>query len=326
MLARRRTVERAGTKFLETPLLVPSFSSKGFPQVQKIIKTTEEVIEDILLVSAYDIRHKKVDPKSVEFATLVFLDSGGYEASKDSDLSETYEGDYVGDGWSQDFHAEVIQNWPDDKRAVVISYDHPDERLPIKDQVKRAANLTGGKPNLVAELLLKPETANQTRLNINNVVSCIDDFSPFEIIGVTEKELGNSIMARVKNIAKIRAALKKAGLETPIHIFGSLDTLATQLYYVAGADIFDGLTWLRYGYYKGQTIYKHNWGAFETGLSTVTDLVDGRCWFSNYYYLKELQEQMCRYLKNGDFKKFAYHQDLTRDAYESAIAEVEAQS
>jgi len=31
----------------------------------------------------------------------------------------------------------------------------------------------------------------------------------------------------MKNIAQLRRALDKAGLETPIHVFGSLDTVTT---------------------------------------------------------------------------------------------------
>ncbi len=49
----------------------------------------------------------------------------------------------------------------------------------------------------------------------------------------------------MQNIAKLRKALDKAGLNIPLHVFGSLDTVTTPLYFLAGADIFDGLTWLR---------------------------------------------------------------------------------
>ena len=91
MLAKRRAIQRDGVPVERTPLLVPSFSSKGFPDVAKIIKTTEEVIEGATLVSAYDMHYERINPP-FDFASLIFLDSGGYEASKDTDLSEL--GDY----------------------------------------------------------------------------------------------------------------------------------------------------------------------------------------------------------------------------------------
>lgn len=82
----------------------------------------------------------------------------------------------------------------------------------------------------------------------------------FHALGVTEKELGGNFKERMINIARIRKALNGVGLENmPIHIFGSLDTVSTPLYFVAGADIFDGLTWLRFAYYKGMTIYRQNY-------------------------------------------------------------------
>ena len=55
----------------------------------------------------------------------------------------------------------------------------------------------------------------------------------------------------MKNIAQIRRALDGVGLDTPLHVFGSLDTVTTPMYFMAGADIFDGLTWLRFAFYNG---------------------------------------------------------------------------
>jgi hypothetical protein len=102
MLALRRAIRINGVEAERTPLLVPSFSSKGFPDADKVIRTTSEVIDGPALVSAYDIWHKKITPP-FDFATLLFLDSGGYEAGKDVELSDV--GDRVIthaiDGWFQ---------------------------------------------------------------------------------------------------------------------------------------------------------------------------------------------------------------------------------
>ena len=57
-------------------------------------------------------------------------------------------------------------------------------------------------------------------------------------------------------------------METPIHVFGSLDTVTTPMYFLAGADIFDGLTWLRFAFHGGYTVYKHNYGALKFGVAT----------------------------------------------------------
>jgi len=101
-----------------------------------------------------------------------------------------------------------------------------------------------GKTGVLREILLKPETTNQRFLQVPAIVENIRALADFDIIGLTEKEVGSSIFDRMQNIATIRLALDKAGMEIPIHVFGSLDTITTPMYFLAGADIFDGLTWL----------------------------------------------------------------------------------
>jgi hypothetical protein len=169
--------------------------------------------------------------------------------------------------------------------SVLISYDHPNERLTVRRQIERAKRMARGRADVLREILLKPETKGQTLLNIGSVVSNVRALSEFDVIGVTEKEIGNSILSRMENIAKLRMALDKVGLETPIHIFGSLDTITTPMYFLAGADIFDGLTWLRFAFHNGYTMYKHNFGALQLGIKEKAHIIDGRTWYHNYRYV-----------------------------------------
>src|SRR5437762_1985645 len=69
-----------------------------------------------------------------------------------------------------------------------------------------------------------------------------------------EQELGRSILERARNIARIRRALVEIGNDLPIHIFGCLDPGLVRYYAMAGADIFDGLQWLRNVITEGGTI------------------------------------------------------------------------
>src|ERR1044072_8121942 len=90
MLAKRRILKVGAAPSISTPLLLPSFSSKGFPRVAETLKAMEEYISDEVLISAYDLHFSLIEPP-FDFASTIFLDSGGYEASKDSELSETFE-------------------------------------------------------------------------------------------------------------------------------------------------------------------------------------------------------------------------------------------
>ena len=78
----------------------------------------------------------------------------------------------------------------------------------------------------------------------------------FDIIGVTEREIGESIHDRLVNIARLRQSLDAAEVTSPIHVFGGLDPVFTPLYFAAGAEIFDGLGWLRYAYRDGVAMHR----------------------------------------------------------------------
>src|SRR6185312_17346686 len=110
MVAKRRLLKIGEAPAIKTPLLLPSFSSKGFPKVAKMLETMEEYISDELLVSAYDIHHKALNPP-FDFASAIFLDSGGYEASKDVELSDTFEAEHIAKDWTLEQHLDVIANW-----------------------------------------------------------------------------------------------------------------------------------------------------------------------------------------------------------------------
>jgi hypothetical protein len=301
--------------------LVPSFSSKGFPDVEKIIEYSSEIIDGPALISAYDLHYEKISPP-FNFPSLLFLDSGGYEASKDTELADLGERDHKPAHWDIKLHEAQLASWNSTVPSVLISYDHPRERLTIREQIKRAQDMAPGKKGCLREILIKPETEGQTLLQMPSVLANVRRLEEFDVIGVTEKEIGNSIVSRMTNIAKLRRALTDAGLDTPIHVFGSLDTVTTPMYFLAGADIFDGLSWLRFAYYEGHTVYKHNFGALKLGVSTKAHLVDGHCWNSNYYYLQEMQLEMRRFLTEYDFSSFKFHKDLFRNALNSVIEAV----
>jgi hypothetical protein len=300
---------------------VPSFSSKGFPEVRKILAYASELVEGAMLVSAYDIHYGLIYPP-FDFASLVFVDSGGYEAGKDSELSSFAEYEYVARGWSEQQYQEEVQKWSCLSPTVLISYDHPDERISVQEQILRANRLLPKADGRIRELLLKPEKSSHRFIRMASVVENIHSFAEFDIVGLTEKDLGASILERMTNIAELRKALDAAGLDLPLHIFGSLDTVTTPLYFIAGADIFDGLTWLRFAFVDGTTVYKQNYGALQLELTTKTHLLDGRCWNNNYYYLKRLELEMRRFLDKHDFREFEHHSEKFRNAFTNMMEQL----
>ena len=219
-----------------------------------------------MLISAYDLHYGAVGT-SFDFPSLLFLDSGGYEASKDTDLSDFGDREHVPREWSQEMHEAALVGWKPSVPSVIISYDHPKMKLPIKEQITRAEAMAPGRADVMREILLKPETEAQTLLKVDSIIANVHRLAGFSAIGVTEKEIGNSVLSRMQNIARLRLALDNVGIDVPLHVFGSLDTVTTPLYFLAGADIFDGLTWLRFAFHEGHTLYKQNYGALHLSVT-----------------------------------------------------------
>lgn len=313
MLTAIREIKINGKRIAETPAIIPSFSSKGFPEVDKIIETFSSLITDSALVSAYDISHKHITG-APSYPDYLILDSGGYECSKDVELSDIRSNNYVETEWSTDQLKEVLDTWAARQPTIAVSYDHPKHRFPLKTQIDRAKELFGDR-KMGRELLIKPESTTAERVNIDAVRENIYELRNFDVIGFTEKELGYSIFDRMVQIKKVRIALTNAGLSTPIHIFGSLDTISTPLYFFAGADIFDGLTWLRYSYSYGHAVYQKNAAALKHGIRINDKDIDPLIWFENYQEMMNLEYAMRRHIKEKSFASFKTHAGFFEQAF-----------
>jgi len=106
------------------------------------------------------------------------------------------------------------------------------------------------------------------------------------------------------NLYYIRKELDKIGLNLPIHVFGSLDPITSILYFLVGAEIFDGLTWLKYSYFYGAAIYIANYGVLdvELGINLSQDQVRLLSLVKNTYYLEKMKRTMIDFAKNQQFQ------------------------
>ena len=179
--------------------------------------------------------------------SFAVIDSGGYETLKLSDTEARIRSD-----WSSATYAETLAQWPASIAAVAVSYDDARDklRLNIGEQIVAARMMFKRRADLGRCMLLKPP-GDKPVLDCVDVAPHVADLESFDVIALTEKEAGQSMVERLATITALRAMLTEASLNLPIHVFGGLDPLMTPLYLLAGADIFDGLSWLRYGYRDG---------------------------------------------------------------------------
>ena len=327
MLAAKRSF-KFGEIVYQTPMVVPSFSSRGFDDVAKLIAVAREYITDEVLISAYDIKHAKIQTKGWTFPTLTFLDSGGYEKGAQTDLSDPRTKIHYPKTWTESMHQEVLNSWNFSNPTVIVTYDNPRRPLPLAEQIVRGAALFDQFPEGCLEILLKAETSGRKKpfpagyLNFDAIEELIPNLEQFQLIGVTEKELGRSLIDRMKGIARLRKALTSAGFNTPIHVFGSLDLISTPLYFLSGADIFDGLTWLRFAYLNGNSIYRHNFSATELGVDILDEAMNLQIHLRNYTELRSLVASMKRFLSSKRFDEFGHHNDTLERCVKSLKAEL----
>lgn len=243
-----------------TPLIVPSFSSRGFPEVKNIYLKTKEYISDVSLISAYDI-HYDLQNVDIYASDILFIDSGGYETqpiklTATSDDFYAYRDSTSVRPWSRELHQAVLDNLQDLSQLVLISYDDWKKYQPTLIQIEIAKSLFQNYPNFASNFLYKPEKADFKLINVDSLLKHAHHLTSFSVLGITEKELGSSILERCYNLLKIRSYFQEQSIEIPIHILGCLDPALIISYFLCGADIFDGLAWLRYAFVHGQALYQ----------------------------------------------------------------------
>jgi hypothetical protein len=264
---------RAGP-VVDLPLLVPSFSSKGFPffrerskgrrartysMTSNALETLGTYLNESMLVSAYDLHHGHFRSPETHFGTtsLIVVDSGGYELTPDFDSSEPKITEVRGLPFTESDYVSLLDKFCEKHHArplVITNFDWASRNRPFDAQIKKARSLFDRYPHWSNNFILKPHSKTGKVLDLNALLPYLSELKSFDIIGVTEKELGKNLLDRLRFIARLRVELRRRDIDIPIHVWGGLDPVVTPLYFFAGADIFDGVSWLRYAFHQGVAV------------------------------------------------------------------------
>jgi hypothetical protein len=321
MLARRSTLTHSHAGDSDLPLLVPAFSSKGFEfDIAGKGKTKREFsmlayeLADFgkypcrsVLVSAYDLHFKHFQapefPRTpaeshLRKACLVFLDSGGYELSPDFDLTELRVFGYKPkDGYWEDQYERVLKRLARSKRPpplVIANFDRASIRQPLESQITAARTLFNRYPDYLGDFIIKPwlqdsKVVDPAKLSDDDV----KQLRGFHIIGVTEKDLGTNLIDRVKRVATLRKKLDEAEIAAPIHLWGGLDPISSPLFFFTGAEIFDGVGWLRYAYHEGVAVYRGNYTVMkQPGVTASRQMNHAYASLDNRSAMEELESAL----------------------------------
>ncbi|WP_156647853.1 hypothetical protein [Methylobacterium sp. Leaf87] len=264
---------------------------------------TVDYIVSPVLVSAYDIRHHAVDLNRFR-VPLIIVDSGGYEKLVDEEGQRRGGNpDYAAFDWSPELYTETLGGIEIDVPVIAVSYDRTS--LPIERQIEAA--LDARPPGFGSAFLLKP--MDKEPLTIESVAKHVPRLDSFDIIGITEKEAGSSLIERLMFIARLRTLLDEHGVDKPVHVFGALDPFMTPLYFLAGADIVDGLTWLRFEFSDDGARYLQSRAAFADPTATIKD-AEWQIRRANYVRAVDMQIAFRRYLRSGRYADLSKSTDL----------------
>jgi hypothetical protein len=317
MLARRSKILHPLSGEIELPLLVPAFSSKGFAMYpvgrgkeKRFYSENAYALSDFgknpyssVLVSGYDLHFNHFDAPELtkgkpeiylKNSSLVFLDSGGYELIGGFDSMEvkTYSHTPL-KGYGAKEYEEVIRMFAtlkDPLPLIITNFDNDARGKPIEEQIKTARALFRKFPDYMTDFILKPWTPDSEIVDPSRMSD--GDFKNlhgFDIIGVTEKELGKNIFDRIKRVARLRKGFDDANISSPIHVWGGLDPIVTPLFFFAGAEIFDGVSWLRYAYRDGIAINREVYAIIsDLGVTSSKQFNHAYVSFTNLAFLNNL--------------------------------------
>ena len=184
----------------ETPLLIPSFSSILDEKIGLVHDRLRNRIPLVSLVSAYDITHNLINKDRIWASDVVIIDSGNYEYSNLCNSTHRKS-------WCLEDYSYFISTLKPLSKVVIVNFD---EKLKLELQISHAQKLFKNVKGYAKCFLYRPLSGS---FGVDEYVSRIDQLSQFDILGITEKELGPSILERCRNLIKLRRALNKNKLE-----------------------------------------------------------------------------------------------------------------
>ncbi len=328
---------------VDLPLLVPSFSSKGFgfvterkgkktrtfSETSDALDACRDLLAESLLVSAYDLHHGffQRPERSFRGRSLILLDSGGYELNPDFDSSEPRTTETRDLPFEvADYHCvlEGLAAKHSDDPLLIANFDWGTRNQPYEDQIAAARKLFARYPQWSRSFILKPDSPGRSVVSVDNMAPFLSQLKQFDVVGLTEKELGKNLLDRLRRLARLRVELTRAGVEAPIHIWGGLDPIVTPLYFFAGADLFDGVSWLRYSYHEGLAVNREAYAVLASDIALRHDHAVALALAENLYALEGLTNSLRAFLLSGfrNFSVFDHQREVLEAAFQSMRAKI----
>ena len=302
-----RRIDKLG---VPTPLIVPSFSSRGFPSLANIWNQLSYKLFGVCLVSAFDVAEGLIPSNVSELVNVVFWDSGVFETNAGQKKISRDHAPSTCANWRKEQYRETLRTIGEGANAVVVNFD---EIGSLEDQIRYALEDFSLVPYAASDFLVKPAVESEW-VNLPKLGLHLDRLSGVNVIGITTRDAGDSLLTRCSSIVMLRDMLDGAGLHTPIHVFGAINPYEILSYFFSGADIFDGLDWLRCSFGARGSI-EIGESAMEEFRWNMTDPeLQMEAWTNNLRFLYQLQDGMLRYGACGGLELLVEEFPLARKA------------
>lgn len=227
-------------KKLDTPAIIPSISSTvSYLSIYESLDILMQKNSKSFLFSAFDFYNEKnpEDRKKLKYVletassrgSVVFLDSGGYEALQ------------VRKDWDIEQFFSVVEQLDLD---AYFSYDTlADGDATIDDFVDRISEDSVRTMSTQNRGITIP-VLHSFGFTWSEVIATVVRSMHPKMIAIPEDDLGRNLEDKVNKVKEIRSLLDGKHSYIPLHILGVGKPIPILLYSLAGADTFDGLGWL----------------------------------------------------------------------------------
>lgn len=226
-------------KEIQSPFFFPAISTiKTNYEFSEYLKILKEYRYQGFLFSAYDIYNSPNKDKLIKeisgisnTKTFTLMDSGNYESYWNKDTKWTFK----------EFESVLQEILVD----VCFSFDvYWNSASKVKQQIQdtnKFTAMTAGVQKLGTTIPIIHSIPEKFPDVIKGVVEGINP----QIIGITERELGFSLLERATNLRTIRTNLDEFRKGIPIHLLGAGNPTSLLVYSLCGANFFDALEWCK---------------------------------------------------------------------------------
>lgn len=199
-----------------------------------------------ILVSAYDLEKREEYNQKEFIKNIVAYKEGGGVILLDSGCYEKYRN--KNKSWCREKFHNLIKSIPYDLMFCFDEYDLTKDIPELSAEIIESVAKDQEQTSVPVLPIIHARTNKNGEYIFDSlpelVLEVAKRLSP-SLIAIPERELGDGLLERIKNIVKIRELLNTLFYYQPIHILGTGDPIVIPFFIAAGADSFDGLEWCR---------------------------------------------------------------------------------